>query len=479
MWKLVSVCTLGALYGFDVTKSAESSEEVRLALENAFDESEYLAKLQDYLDWVLQFNKLQDIDIDNVDELRQRFLNWKATDEAIEKRQQAKEEESGWEFGHTRFSDWSKDEKKRLVMDETFIVDDSRSATEASNCEQVFLTDSSLSSKTTSYSIDNREYDIGGIQDQGLCSSCWDFCDMATLEVNRNLDLGLKTSDDDASDSFVKLSEQYVLDCVSDDIGSCDGGYPILTLMYVSQNGGVCSNDDYNSYADEESTCESTMCDATEASDFSQLYCLSAENDEQVSLAASTFSLVFAFKVYEDFYNYQSGIYTCDTSEEFIGWHAVSMVGVTEDYFIVKNSWSTDWGDDGYFYMSKDAFGDCMMSHFAFVSFNDISDSISESTMDVGRVKELRTQSQAAKTILREENVSEIITKHIKIHGETNQIVLYVLAIIVGVSVLCMICGQLVKSINNCIKNHRRKRVEAHFNEHSALLDDDNPYIVI
>lgn len=33
--------------------------------------------------------------------------------------------------------------------------------------------------------------------------------------------------------------------------------------------------------------------------------------------------------------------------------HAVALVGYTEDYFIVRNSWGTDWGDGGYAYASN------------------------------------------------------------------------------------------------------------------------------
>jgi C1A family cysteine protease len=34
------------------------------------------------------------------------------------------------------------------------------------------------------------------------------------------------------------------------------------------------------------------------------------------------------------------------------GGHAVTLVGYTPDCFIVRNSWSTDWGDCGFAYAS-------------------------------------------------------------------------------------------------------------------------------
>lgn len=35
------------------------------------------------------------------------------------------------------------------------------------------------------------------------------------------------------------------------------------------------------------------------------------------------------------------------------GGHAVALVGYTSEYFIVRNSWGTAWGDNGYGYASK------------------------------------------------------------------------------------------------------------------------------
>ena len=54
--------------------------------------------------------------------------------------------------------------------------------------------------------------------------------------------------------------------------------------------------------------------------------------------------------VYEDFRHYKSGIYS-RVSGKYLGGHAVLLVGYNDDeeYFMVKNSWGPDWGEDGYF----------------------------------------------------------------------------------------------------------------------------------
>ena len=54
--------------------------------------------------------------------------------------------------------------------------------------------------------------------------------------------------------------------------------------------------------------------------------------------------------VYEDFMHYKSGIYSYTTGKK-LGGHAILLVGYNdaESYFIVKNSWGTGWGEDGFF----------------------------------------------------------------------------------------------------------------------------------
>ena len=57
-----------------------------------------------------------------------------------------------------------------------------------------------------------------------------------------------------------------------------------------------------------------------------------------------------ALYVYEDFLYYTEGVYEHVTGG-YLGGHAIIIVGWDdgEGYFIVKNSWDTDWGESGYF----------------------------------------------------------------------------------------------------------------------------------
>lgn len=59
-----------------------------------------------------------------------------------------------------------------------------------------------------------------------------------------------------------------------------------------------------------------------------------------------------AFRVYEDFYHYKSGVYQHVTGK-MLGGHAVKIIGWGVEnevpYWLVSNSFNTDWGDKGYF----------------------------------------------------------------------------------------------------------------------------------
>ena len=76
--------------------------------------------------------------------------------------------------------------------------------------------------------------------------------------------------------------------------------------------------------------------------------------------------LAVSFNVYNDFYSYQKGVYTHNGTHNALTFnpfvlvdHSVLIVGYdhdqtsNQDYWIVKNSWGSGWGLDGYFWIKK------------------------------------------------------------------------------------------------------------------------------
>ncbi|ENN74854.1 hypothetical protein HUJ04_003094 [Dendroctonus ponderosae] len=180
------------------------------------------------------------------------------------------------------------------------------------------------------------------VKDQGSCGSCWAFSVTGTLEsfdYLRHKEKGL-----------VEFSEQQLLDCdlVND---ACNGGEEAPAMEYFV-NYGIEREDAYP-YVGARGTCQ-----YNESAVYAKLenYIQIEPGDEETlltvvgflgptSVALEASGLAF----------YSQGIYTSSQCSQTTTNHAVLAVGydVDEetglDYWIIKNSWGADWGEDGYF----------------------------------------------------------------------------------------------------------------------------------
>ena len=81
-----------------------------------------------------------------------------------------------------------------------------------------------------------------------------------------------------------------------------------------------------------------------------------------------------AFTVYNDFFNYKTGIYK-HVSGGMAGGHAVKLVGYgvqgTTKYWICANSWNTSWGEQGFFRIEE---GQCGIENGAYACEPDLDD---------------------------------------------------------------------------------------------------------
>jgi cathepsin B len=185
------------------------------------------------------------------------------------------------------------------------------------------------------------------IQNQGQCGSCWAFGAVETLEDR----ICIQSQGEFTAD----LSEQNMVSC--DWVGfGCSGGYPLSAFAYLSIM-GVPTEEcvPYTSGQSGEAWGCSYKCEDSSVS--SKRYrCeypwINFTNSGIKKEIAARGPAETAFSVYEDFINYKGGIYH-HTTGGMLGGHAVKIVGwgVEEgvNYWIVANSWSTSWGEDGYF----------------------------------------------------------------------------------------------------------------------------------
>lgn len=156
------------------------------------------------------------------------------------------------------------------------------------------------------------------------------------------------------------LAEQQLVDCAQNfDNHGCNGGLPSHAFEYVAQNGGIDSEEVYK-YHGKDETCiyNNDLKSPVQVKGSFNI----TEGDEDTIFQAVTYlnPVSIAYQVVDDFMHYAGGVYTSETCKkgpDDVN-HAVLVVGYgtdenNVDYWIIKNSWGPDWGEDGYFRMER------------------------------------------------------------------------------------------------------------------------------
>jgi len=215
------------------------------------------------------------------------------------------------------------------------------------------------------------------VRDQSACGSCWAFgaveamTDRICIQSN--------------GQSQVHLSAQDMNSCCDFCGMGCDGGDPGSAWYYWSTTGVVdggnwtatpdgscsqyslppcehhipkshydpCPSDEYPTPA-----CPTTCANGQSFSGSKHVgasaYSISSDPNAIATEIMTNGPVEVAFTVYEDFLTYTSGVYQYQSGQE-LGGHAVKMLGWgvwtdgTTPYWIIANSWNSDWGNNGYF----------------------------------------------------------------------------------------------------------------------------------
>jgi len=211
------------------------------------------------------------------------------------------------------------------------------------------------------------------IRDQGACGSCWAFG--AVEAITDRICIFSKGT------VSAHISAEDLVSCCSACGDGCDGGYPDVAWSYYKHTGIVTggqygTNQGCRPYTI--APCEhhvngtrqpctgegptpkcTKQCEESYSVEYSQdkHYGLSAYSVPSAVTKIQTEIMTNgpvegAFTVYADFPSYKSGVYQHVSGGE-LGGHAIKILGWgTENntpYWLVANSWNTDWGDSGYF----------------------------------------------------------------------------------------------------------------------------------
>jgi len=186
------------------------------------------------------------------------------------------------------------------------------------------------------------------VKDQAVCGSCWSFGTTGAVEAAYFMKTG----------NLVRLSQQELIDCSwGEGNNGCDGGEDFRAYQFIMKN-GLASEQSYGPYLGVDGKCHKSV-DATvhmkgfvnvTSGDQKALKMAIAEKGPvSVSIDAAHKSLSF----------YSNGVYyepECGSGLANLD-HSVLAVGYGtlngEAYWLIKNSWSTYWGNDGYVLMSQ------------------------------------------------------------------------------------------------------------------------------
>jgi C1A family cysteine protease len=210
-----------------------------------------------------------------------------------------------------------------------------------------------VSSQNRNTSVDWRSSGIvNHVKNQGECGSCWAFSGVSAIESMFAKRTGV----------LYDLSEQEMVDCVPDCFG-CNGGWPTSVYKYVMRD-NITSDNKYPYIANDE------MCNISESNSTLRVrgYKVIMNTTKDVLNALYELGpLSVALDAEDSFQMYNNGIYEsndCSSDPEDMD-HAVMLVGYGVDqlsgklYFILRNSWGTDWGVGGYMYFSGDISNMC------------------------------------------------------------------------------------------------------------------------
>lgn len=295
-----------------------------------------------FANWAHEHN----IDVPEEDRLfLHMYENWVANDKLID---ETNAKNLSYTLGHNVYSGMSLAEfaeHMHFGMNREFFGDAVSEATVSEDTN--FLRGSEYGALPTS--VDWRTKGaVSPVQDQGQAGTCYSFGTSCAVESAHAIKTG----------NLVKLSEQQIVSCSTISQGGpnmgVNGGQIAPTFKWIGKVGGLCTEQAYpytSGTTKETGSCQTT-CSKVAGTAPSSVVNVKANSDADMMTAIATTVVSIAIEADQaSFQLYKSGVFTgsCGTKLD----HATALVGYGSDYYIMRNSWGTTWGESGYMRIGK------------------------------------------------------------------------------------------------------------------------------
>lgn len=218
---------------------------------------------------------------------------------------------------------------------------------------------------------------IGEVRDQGSCGSCWAFAAVEAMSDRVCIASKGKTN--------VHFSAEDLVSCCHICGFGCNGGFPGMAWKYWVHWGIVSGgnfNDNQGCIDYKIAPCEhhvsgsrpeckegggTPKCEQKCRAGYGipykkdrkygkKAYSISSKPEAIMREIMTNGPVEIAMTVYSDMLNYKDGVYHHVTGEA-LGGHAVRMLGWGVEngtpYWLLANSWNTDWGNNGFFKIQR------------------------------------------------------------------------------------------------------------------------------
>ena len=157
---------------------------------------------------------------------------------------------------------------------------------------------------------------------------------------------------------LIEFSEQQLVDCDHENYG-CDGGYMHLAFNYTINNNWLLPSQHYP-YNAKRGFCNGFVNKNSPINLLSYGFVRYGDEEDLKYVLATNGPVSVAIDVseYGNLMYYQEGIFTDATCSSMNLNHAVLLVGygtdfIHGDYWIIKNSWGSNFGEKGYFRLKR------------------------------------------------------------------------------------------------------------------------------